>query len=133
MKRICLITTGGTIASRRDEKSGHVVAGVSGQELRAMLHDPLPGIDLEVDDFCNVGSFAFDLPLAFALAGRINAKLEETDCDGVVITHATDTMEESAYMADLLVRSDKPVVFTGAQRAADQPLRTEIEFLGCGA
>src|ERR1700733_5242801 len=121
MKRICLITTGGTIASRRDEKSGHVVAGVSGQELRAMLHDPLPGIDLEVDDFCNVGSFAFDLPLAFALAGRINAKLEESNCDGVVITHGTDTMEESAYMADLLVRSDKPVVFTGAQRAADQP------------
>jgi L-asparaginase len=121
MKRICLITTGGTIASRRDEKTGHVIAGISGQELRAMLHDPLPGIDLEVDDFCNVGSFAFDLPLAFALAGRINAKLDESDCDGVVVTHGTDTMEESAYMADLLVRSDKPVVFTGAQRAADQP------------
>jgi L-asparaginase len=70
MKRIRLITTGGTIASRRDEKTGHVIAGISGRELRAMLHDPLPGIDLEVDDFCNVGSFAFDLPLAFALAGR---------------------------------------------------------------
>jgi L-asparaginase len=86
-----------------------------------MLHDPLPGIDLEVDDFCNVGSFAFDLPLAFALAGHINAKLEESDCDGVVITHGTDTMEESPHMADLLIRSDKSVVFTGAQRAADQP------------
>jgi L-asparaginase len=121
MKRICLITTGGTIASRRDEKTGHVIAGISGQELRAMLHDPLPGIDLEVDEFCNVGSFAFDLPLAFALAARINARLDESDCDGVVVTHGTDTMEESAYMADLLVRSDKPVVFTGAQRAADQP------------
>ena len=121
MKKICLITTGGTIASRRDEKTGHVVAAVSGSELRATLHDPLAGIELKVDEFCNVGSFAFDLSLAFVLATRINERLNEPDCDGVVVTHGTDTMEESAYMADLLVRSDKPVVFTGAQRAADQP------------
>src|ERR1700732_2649928 len=121
MKKIYLITTGGTIASRRDEKTGHVVAAVSGSELRATLHDPLAGIELKVDEFCNVGSFAFDLSLAFVLATRINERLNEPDCDGVVVTHGTDTMEESAYMADLLVRSDKPVVFTGAQRAADQP------------
>jgi L-asparaginase len=121
MKKICLITTGGTIASRHDEKTGHVVAAVSGSELRATLHDPLAGIELKVDEFCNVGSFAFDLSLAFGLATRINERLNEPDCDGVVVTHGTDTMEESTYMADLLVRSDKPVVFTGAQRAADQP------------
>ena len=121
MRKIYLITTGGTIASRRDEKTGHVVAAVSGSELRATLHDPLAGIELKVDEFCNVSSFAFDLSLAFVLATRINERLNEPDCDGVVVTHGTDTMEESAYMADLLVRSDKPVVFTGAQRAADAP------------
>ncbi len=75
MKKICLITTGGTIASRRDEKTGHVVAAVSGSELRATLHDPLAGIELKVDEFCNVGSFAFDLSLAFVLATRINERL----------------------------------------------------------
>jgi len=115
------MTTGGTIASRRDEGTGHVVAGVCGLELRAMLRDPLPGIGLQVEEFCNIGSYAFDLPLAFALATRINEKLGNPDCDGVVVTHGTDTMEESAYMADLVLRFDKPVVFTGAQRAADQP------------
>jgi L-asparaginase len=121
MKKISLITTGGTIASRRDEKTGQMLAGVSGSDLRAMLHDPLPGIELSVEEFCNIGSYAFDLPLAFALAVRINETLDDPECDGVVVTHGTDTMEESAYMADLLLRSDKPVVFTGAQRAADQP------------
>jgi len=121
MKKICLMTTGGTIASRRQKDTGHVVAGVSGLELRAMLRDPLPGFEVQVEEFCNVGSYAFDLPLAFALAARINEKLDDPDCGGIVVTHGTDTMEESAYMADLLLRSDKPVVFTGAQRAADEP------------
>jgi len=120
MKKICLITTGGTIASRPSTETGHMVAGVSGHELRATLHDPLPDIELDVEEFCNIGSYAFDLPLAFGLAARINAKLDG-GYDGVVVTHGTDTMEESAYMADLLLRGDKPVVFTGAQRGANQP------------
>lgn len=121
MAKISLITTGGTIASRRDPSSDQVLASVSGVELRASLHDSLEGIELSVDEWCNIGSFCFDLPLAFSLAGRINEHLADSSCDGVVVTHGTDTMEESAYMADLLVATDKPVVFTGAQRNADAP------------
>ena len=120
MPRICLITTGGTIASRATA-SGDVVAGDSGEALRQSLHDPLTGIELVVDEFSNIGSYAIDLPRAFALARRIEARLAEDGFDGVVVTHGTDTMEESAYMADLLVASDKPVVFTGAQRNAGMP------------
>lgn len=119
MAKVCLITTGGTIASRRDAANDHVVASVAGEELRAGLHDPLEGIEIVIDEFCNIGSFCFDLPLAFSLAGRITEHLADPACDGVVVTHGTDTMEESVYMADLLVASDKPVVFTGAQRSAD--------------
>jgi hypothetical protein len=48
MKKICLMTTGGTVASRRHGEIGHVVADVSGLELRAMLHDPLPGVEIQV-------------------------------------------------------------------------------------
>lgn len=118
MRRVVLITTGGTIASSRDRQSDRLVANVSGGELRSRLRDPLEGIDIVVDDFCSVGSFAFDLPLAFSLAQHIKAVLDDPDCDGVVVTHGTDTMEESCYMADLLVGGDKPVVFTGAQRHA---------------
>ena len=55
MSRIVLITTGGTIASRHDPKSGHTVASVGGDDLRRTLHDKLDGIDLVVDEFCNVG------------------------------------------------------------------------------
>ena len=123
MSRIVLVTTGGTVASRHDPKNGHTAASVDGDSLRQSLHDPLAGVDLVVDEFCNVGSFAIDLPLAFGLAKRIGSHLADPATTGVVITHGTDTMEESAYLADLLVASDKPVVFTGAQRAADTPDR----------
>src|SRR5258708_19464101 len=112
MKKICLITTGGTIASRRDEKTGNVVAAVSGSELRATLHDPLAGIELKVEEFCNVGSFAFDLSLAFVLATRINERLNEPDCDGVVVTHGTHTLDDSPYMPNLPFRPPNPPVFT---------------------
>jgi len=121
MTRIVLITTGGTIASRHDPAGGHTVASVGGDALRRGLHDPLEGIDLVVDEFCNVGSFAVDLPLAFDLAKRVDEHLGDPATTGVVVTHGTDTMEESAYLADLVVASDKPVVFTGAQRSADTP------------
>lgn len=121
MPQICLIATGGTIASRLDADGGDVVAIVSGAALRATLHDPLEGIEITVDEFCNLGSSAIDLPLAFGLAKRIAEHLANPACDGVVVTHGTDTMEESAWMVDLLVASDKPVVFTGAQKSADTP------------
>jgi L-asparaginase len=119
MSRIVLVTTGGTVASRHDPRSGHTAASVDGDSLRQSLHDPLAGVDLVVDEFCNIGSFAIDLPLAFGLAKRVERHLADPGTTGVVVTHGTDTMEESAYLADLLVASNKPVVFTGAQRAAD--------------
>lgn len=121
MTRICLLTTGGTIASRRDSKTGDVTASIKGNDLRAMLHDPLDGIDVEVEEFCNIGSYAMDLPLAYALATRVNERLADPAIAGVVVTHGTDTMEESAFLVDLLLTGDKPVVFTGAQRNADYP------------
>jgi L-asparaginase len=83
-----------------------------------MLPHPLDDIDLTVDDFGKINSFAIDLPFSFSLARRISDRLAE-GFDGVVVTHGTDTMEESVFMADLVVDSDRPVVFTGAQHAAD--------------
>jgi L-asparaginase len=121
MPLIRLVTTGGTIASRYDAAKASTIASVSGDDLRRTLHDPLEGIALEVDEFCNLGSSAMDLALAFGLARRIAGHVADPACDGVVVTHGTDTMEESAWLADLLVEGDKPVVFTGAQRSADAP------------
>jgi L-asparaginase len=118
MTGVTLISTGGTIASRHSEAEGAVVAGLGGSALLAALHDPLEGIDVRVEEFRELNSFALTLADAHGLVAAIRAALAQPDCAGVVVTHGTDTMEESAYLADILVDGDKPVVFTGAQRHA---------------
>ncbi len=120
-KTVCLVTTGGTIASQMNASTGHVTAQLGASALHATLNSRLEGVNVVVDEFMTVGSFALTLEDAFTLAGVIRNHLANPKIDGVVVTHGTDTMEESAYMADLLIDSDKPVVFTGAQRAADEP------------
>ncbi|RST48074.1 asparaginase [Variovorax sp. DXTD-1] len=121
MKRVVVLGTGGTIASRYSQSHGAVVSQDGGDMLLERV-DTLPkGIRVEAEQFSNVGSYAISLEDAFRMAQRIKVILSQHDVAGVVVTHGTDTMEESAYLCDLFVRSAKPVVFTGAQRAADDP------------
>ena len=121
MTRVIVLATGGTIASRYSADQGAVVASVTGEELVRSLTGLAPGIEIATEQFVNVGSFRITFELAFSIVSRVNALLADPTVAGVVVTCGTDTMEEMAYLADLLVSSDKPVVFTGAQRHADQP------------
>jgi L-asparaginase len=119
--KVVLIGTGGTIASRYDTQLGRTVASQRGEDLLAQVPQLTEIAAIEVDDFATVSSFDLPVDLAFRLAGRINQQLARADVSGVVVTHGTDTLEESCYLADLLLQSDKPAVFTGAQRAHDDP------------
>jgi L-asparaginase len=121
MSAVAIIATGGTIASNTAATGRSVNAGIAVQALLESLHDLPDGIELRVEDFEAKGSYALDLSTIHRLCCRIDAVLGDPEVDGVVITHGTDTMEESAYLADLLIKSDKPVVFTGAQRHAGMP------------
>jgi L-asparaginase len=115
---VVVVSTGGTIAMRPDPASGKLVPAVSGDELVEMLEWPqAPAIEL--DDFAQVPSFDVHGELALGLARRVG----EHAAGGTptVVTHGTDTMEESAYLADLLLPEEAaPVVFTGAQRGAEE-------------
>jgi L-asparaginase len=119
--RVVLIGTGGTIASRYDPALGRTVASQRGEDLLAQVPQLSEIAVLEVDDFATVPSFDMSAEFAHRLADQINHHLARDDVAGVVVTHGTDTMEESCYLADLLLRSDKPAVFTGAQRTHDDP------------
>jgi len=119
--KVVLLSTGGTIASRYDPEQGRVVPSRSGEDLLAML----PGIEevavVEVDDFATVPSFDMSVGFAHQMAIRVNEVVARPNVAGVVVTHGTDTMEETCYLTDLLLEGDKPAVFTGAQRAHDDP------------
>jgi L-asparaginase len=119
--RVVVLATGGTIASRFSPRDGAVVAGVSGEELVRGISGFGSSVEITTEQFCNIGSFLFTLELAFGVGRRVQELLQGADVAGVVVTCGTDTMEEIAYLADLLIDSDKPVVFTGAQRHADYP------------
>jgi L-asparaginase len=114
---VVVVSTGGTIAMRPDPESGKLVPAVSGDELVELLAWP-DAPPLELDDFARVPSFDVHGDLALALARRVAEHARRGGVAGVVVTHGTDTMEESVYLVDRVLDSELPVVLTGAQRGA---------------
>jgi L-asparaginase len=116
--KIALLTTGGTIAMTARGKSGGKLT-LSGSHLLASLGRAAPPVRLATRDVLAKPSSSFTLEdigrIAAAAAKASNAN------DGVVITHGTDTLEETAFALALLVRTPTPIVLTGAMRRPDQP------------
>jgi L-asparaginase len=119
MKRIVVITTGGTIAMRSGTMVGGAVPSLKGDDFLAML--PRSGVELTFEEFMNVPSSHLTPSAALELSHRVEALLLAPAVDGIVITHGTDTLEETAYLLDLTLRAEKPVVVTGAMRPATNP------------
>jgi L-asparaginase len=113
-KQIVVLTTGGTIAMRADPKSSGAVPALTGTDLTATLS--LAEIDLRVEEFSNLPSAHFTLDDIWNLSRRVAGFVASDSVDGVVVTHGTDTLEESAYLCDVTIDSLKPIVFTGAMR-----------------
>jgi L-asparaginase len=116
---VTVLTTGGTIASRADAGGG-ATAQDDGADLVARLDLP-SSVELRVRDLFRVGSFRMTLDRVHELARAVAAELRDDRVAGVVVTHGTDTTEESAFFLDLFHADPRPVVLTGAQRAADAP------------
>ncbi|WP_408923978.1 asparaginase [Corynebacterium marquesiae] len=119
---VVVLSTGGTIASTHD-KTGAVVPTVTGSK----LVDPLSGtfdkdkLTLEVKDIAKLDSSAMTLDDTDTIIEAVNKELRRDDVDGVVVTHGTDSMEETAIAVDTFQDSDKPVALTGAMRPFDDP------------
>jgi L-asparaginase len=114
---VTVLATGGTIASRADIAGG-ATAQDGGADLVARLDLPA-GVDVRVRDVCRVGGFRMTLDRVHELARAVADELRNGDVAGIVVTHGTDTTEETAFFLDLFHADERPVVVTGAQRPAD--------------
>ncbi|NNC53124.1 MAG: asparaginase, partial [Erythrobacter sp.] len=120
-KRLTVLATGGTIA------------GIAGSAIAADYRageigiddylEKVGGLGLEAElsgkQIANIDSADIDMEVWGPLQDAIRAALADDSCNGVIVTHGTDTLEESAFLLDLTLPADKPVVVVGAMRPAD--------------
>ncbi|WP_350029603.1 asparaginase [Caballeronia sp. ATUFL_M1_KS5A] len=130
LPRVAVLATGGTIAGQAGDssKTAGYKAGVVGVD---KLLDAVPALGsiarIHAEQIASIDSKDMSAALWTQLARRIDELLAQDDIDGVVVTHGTDTLEETAYLLHLTVKSAKPVVLTAAMRpstalSADGPL-----------
>lgn len=119
MKKVVLLTTGGTIASRPNKISGKLASGeLTGEELASMCHLP-DDIELIIESAFQKASIHITFDDLVTLKNKIENYFADRDIAGIVVTHGTDTMEETAYFLDLTIKDQRPVVVTGSQRSPE--------------
>lgn len=117
---VTIFGTGGTIASQA--KTTTALSGYEANLSIQSLVDSVPEL-LDVANLwgiqvSNILSKDMSAAISLRLSKAVNAELARPEIDGVVVTHGTDTLEETAFLLDLTVQSDKPVVFVGSMRPA---------------
>ncbi len=130
LPKIKILATGGTIAGSAeaaDKLTGYTAGTMGVESLISAVPQLADVAEVSGEQLANIDSCDITSDLWFKLAARCNELMADANVDGIVITHGTDTLEETAYFLNLTVKGDKPIVLTGAMRpataiSADGPL-----------
>jgi len=115
---IVLIFTGGTISMRHDPSADGAVPRLTGQEIVQATRGLADVADVEVEEWGMFPGPHMTIGRMWEVRNRIKHHLSRPEVEGVVVTHGTDALEESAYIVGRSLSPEKPVVFTGAMRPA---------------
>ena len=118
-KKVVLITTGGTIASKKNENNKLESGKMSGEEILNMCQLE-NDIEIILIDLFQLPSMHMDFNSLNILTETIKKQFENDDVFGVVVTHGTDTLEETAYFLDLTIKDSRPVIVTGSQKSSEE-------------
>lgn len=121
-KNILIVFTGGTFSMMIDKKkSGGAVPRYSGEELLKKIPDAGKLAKISFYDFGKYPGPHVTPEIMMQLSKQMKKKLAEKKYDGIVITHGTDTLEETAYLIDLTIKTKVPIVFTGSMKNSSEP------------
>src|SRR6056297_1422187 len=115
-KKIAIIFTGGTISMKIDDELSAAVPSLSGEEIMRHVTHLDQKAHVEINNFSALPSPFVDPDMMFDLALLVESYIKRDDIDAVVLTHGTDTLEETAYFLDLKLKTEKPIVLTGSMR-----------------
>ncbi len=121
MNKILVVFTGGTFSMKIDEKTGGAVPYFHGEELLEMIPEAKNLAEIEIYNFGNRPGPHMTPALMLDLSKIIRKEIQRNDIAGVIVTHGTDTLEETAYFLDLAVDTEKPIVVIGAMRTSSEP------------
>src|SRR3982751_1342402 len=120
LPRVIILATGGTIAGAgaSSDRAGYTAGKIPIDDLIGTIPTVKKIANISGEQIASVGSQDMTIDIWKKLAIRIDEIFKNNEADGIVVTHGTDTQEETAYFLDLVVSSDKPVVLTGSMRPA---------------
>ncbi|RDB07405.1 type II asparaginase [Runella aurantiaca] len=116
--KVIILATGGTIAGKgaNPDRAAYEAGKIPIQDLLVAIPSINKLVDVQGEQIASVGSYKITIEIWLKLAKRINEIVTKNEADGIVITHGTDTQEETAYFLSLTTGSAKPVVLTGSMR-----------------
>ena len=120
LPRVIVLSTGGTIAGQQPntDRAGYLPGKIPIEALLKNIPSITQKAIVKGEQIASIGSYDMTVDIWIKLAKRINEIFAKNEADGIVITHGTDTQEETAYFLNLTVQSAKPVVLTGSMRPA---------------
>ena len=121
MKNILVVFTGGTFSMKIDEKTGGAVPFFQGEELLEMIPETKALANIDIYNFGNFPGPHITPEIMLELSQKINEQIIKDSVDAIIVTHGTDTLEETSYFLDLTVKTEKPIVVIGAMRTSTEP------------